>query len=770
MLGEILVGALAVVVAVLVAVDFTRTKSEAPHGYADGSVAEARPRNTADTRGGPPEAFLPADPVRRPDSDPLAAGRQQPRAGRPAEHGSRKLKDWPVRSRLLLLVAIPVVAVAVAAFCVVRLVDVLQGTPIHSATSSVRDRAIVSAVLVAVVMVIVLALSLWLAVVAARSILSPLYKLRAGALDVANVRLPDEIRRMSENNGEGVPPGIGPINVDSADEIGDIARAVNDMRTEVLRLTGHEGALQGKLDAMFVNLSHRSQSLVERQIRLIEDLEQGEQDRERRVHLFRMNRIASRMHRSSQNLLILAGHVPSSSWSQQPIALVNVVRAAMSEIEEYERISLAAQPDVAVRGPAVNDVVHLLAELAENATSFSAADMLVDVSGHPVNSGGVLIDITDRGVGMAEKELAYANWRLENPPAADINVPKWMGLFVVARLAARHGIRIRLRQAEFGGLTALVWLPDDILTRQGAATPRRGSHGSATPAMANPAMANPASVNAASVNPASAALSRDEAPVGAGHALAGTRPTAVRSAEFASSREDIRDASLGRRFIADTGRRLGPSATRPQPVARAEVPAGVRLSGPVRGQEAQPVAGGAPGGAFGTGPSPSLPASGGNATSPFASSPLDTTASVSHTANPADGAVIVPPVEDHPDSPKLHIYDSVESHWFSGARETLSSSGRPAPAAAGWSSPADEGWHAAEAADSPSSGGSTGAGLPRRMPNTNLIPGAIPSTETVAPIRSATAARDRLAGLQRGVSEARAAASEAGNPGHEDES
>ncbi len=457
MLGEILVAALVVVVAVLVAVDFSKTKSEAPHGNVEGS--EARPGAIADTRGGPPEAFLPAgsDSGRYPD--PSAARRPQPQAVRATEQDrSRKLKDRPVRSRLLLMVVAPAVAVAVATFGVVRLVDVLRGTQIHSAVSPVRDRAIIAAFLIAVVLVVVLVLALWLAVAAARSILNPLYTLRAGALEVANE----------------------PVTVDSADEIGDVARAVNEMRTEILRLTAHEGGLQGKLDAMFVNLSHRSQALVERQIRLIEDLEQDEQDRDRRAHLFRMNRIASRMHRSSQNLLILAGHVPSSSWNQQPIALRNVIRAAMSEIEEYERISLGAQPDIAVRGPAVNDVVHLLAELAENATSFSAADMLVDVSGQLMSSGGVLIDITDRGVGMADKELAYANWRLENPPAADVNVPKWMGLFVVARLAARHGIRIRLRQAEFGGLSALVWLPDDVLTRQGAAMPRRGHHGGAT--------------------------------------------------------------------------------------------------------------------------------------------------------------------------------------------------------------------------------------------------------------------------------------------------
>ena len=124
------------------------------------------------------------------------------------------------------------------------------------------------------------------------------------------------------------------------------------------------------------------------------------------------------------------------------------------------------QPGIAVRGQAVNDVVHLLSELVENATSFSAAETPVAVSGHLLNSGGVLLDITDQGVGMGAEEMAHANWRLDNPPVVDVAVSRRMGLFVVARLAARHGIRVRLRPASMGGLTALVWLPDEVIAHE----------------------------------------------------------------------------------------------------------------------------------------------------------------------------------------------------------------------------------------------------------------------------------------------------------------
>jgi hypothetical protein len=143
----------------------------------------------------------------------------------------------------------------------------------------------------------------------------------------------------------------------------------------------------------------------------------------------------------------------------------------VSEIEQYEWVSLTVQPGIAVRGQAVNDVVHLLAELAENATSFSAAETPVAVSGHLLNSGGVLLDITDQGVGMGAEEMAHANWRLDNPPVVDVAVSRRMGLFVVARLAARHGIRVRLRPASMGGLTALVWLPDEVISYETAAVP-----------------------------------------------------------------------------------------------------------------------------------------------------------------------------------------------------------------------------------------------------------------------------------------------------------
>ena len=312
--------------------------------------------------------------------------------------------------------------------------------------AALRKQAIVDASIVGGGVLIVLLLAMLLTTLVGRSMVRPLRRLRSGALEVAGVRLPETVRRMSDSDGAGMPLEVEPIDVDSTDEIGEVARAFDQVHREALRLAANEAALRGNVNAMFVNLSRRSQSLVERQIRLIDDLEQGEQDPDRLSSLFQMDHLATRMRRNSENLLVLAGHDATRRWNQ-PVALVDVLRAAVSEIEQYERVTLNVQPGIAVRGHAVNDVVHLLAELAENATSFSSAETPVVVAGHLLSSGGVLLDITDQGVGMGAEEMAHANWRLDNPPVVDVAVSRRMGLFVVARLAARHGIRVRLRRA-----------------------------------------------------------------------------------------------------------------------------------------------------------------------------------------------------------------------------------------------------------------------------------------------------------------------------------
>ncbi len=272
-----------------------------------------------------------------------------------------------------------------------------------------------SALVTGIVVLSTLVLLLILTAIIASSMVRPLRRLRAGALDVAGVRLPEKVRQLSETGGGGETFDVEPIDVTSTDEVGEVARAFDQVHREALRLAANEAMLRSNVNAMFVSLSRRSRSLVERQIKLIDELEQGEQDAERLSNLFRLDHLATRMRRNSDNLLVLAGHDTVRRWGN-PVTLVDVLRAAVSEIEQYKRVTLNIQPGNSVAGNAVNDVVHLLAELLENAASYSPGDTPVKVAGHPLTSGGVLLDITDHGVGMGAEEMANANWRLENPP------------------------------------------------------------------------------------------------------------------------------------------------------------------------------------------------------------------------------------------------------------------------------------------------------------------------------------------------------------------
>lgn len=276
--------------------------------------------------------------------------------------------------------------------------------------------------------------------------------------ETSTLRLGAIFERVQENLQHDRRPRPEDRNIDRG---GDFVFAHNAAPAQT---DAESGQQLMQLSEILVILSRRSQSLVERQIKLIDELEQGEQDPDRLASLFQIDHISTRMRRYSENLLVLAGFESSRRWIQ-PVPLVDALRAAISEIEQYERVTLNVQPGISVRGPAVNDLVHLIAELAENATSFSLPDTPVRVSGLMLVSGGVLLDITDEGVGMGSDEIAYENWRLDNPPVLDVSVSRRMGLFVVARLAARHGIRVRLRPASRRGLTALVWLPDEIVMR-----------------------------------------------------------------------------------------------------------------------------------------------------------------------------------------------------------------------------------------------------------------------------------------------------------------
>jgi signal transduction histidine kinase len=326
--------------------------------------------------------------------------------------------------------------------------------------SSAQQTALLFGIITALVLLIVL----FAALVVARSLVLPLRRLRAGALNIASVQLPERVRLLSESPDAAATMEVAPINVVSDDEIGQVARAFDQVHAEAVRLAGEQALLRSSFNAMFVNLSRRSQSLIERLARTIDTLEQSEDDPDRLGSLFTMDHMVTRMRRNSENLLLLAGHENPRKWSES-IPLADVARAATSEIEQYNRVTLNVPPGIAVIGPAVSDVVHLIAELLENATIFSPKDTEVHLSMQELSSGGVLIEVLDKGIGVSDVRLTDMNFRLDNPPTIDVSVSRHMGLFAVARLAERHRVRVRLRPATPQGLSALVWLPEGVIER-----------------------------------------------------------------------------------------------------------------------------------------------------------------------------------------------------------------------------------------------------------------------------------------------------------------
>jgi len=232
-----------------------------------------------------------------------------------------------------------------------------------------------------------------------------------------------------------------------------------------IRDVTEQAALRTSISDLLHNLARRSQGLVDRQLELIDELERNEVDPDRLDELFRMDHLATRMRRNVENLIVLSGVDQRRRWSAS-VPLRDVVEAAVAEVEDYSRVQVAGVHDLTLAGQAASDVAHLLAELVENATSFSSPTTTVEVSGGPTGNGYV-IEIEDHGIGMSDIELDEANRRLAEPLAADVAVSRMMGFHVVGRLAARHGIRVQLRHCWFGGVTALVLLPAALLGSEG---------------------------------------------------------------------------------------------------------------------------------------------------------------------------------------------------------------------------------------------------------------------------------------------------------------
>lgn len=321
-----------------------------------------------------------------------------------------------------------------------------------------------SAITNAGIVLAILVLCAVLAVIIARSLLRPLRMLRLSALEVAEHRLPAAVEDILADPHPEVAAhrGVAPVPVFSREELGQVARAFDVVHSEAVRLAGDQALLRENINAMFLNLSRRTQRLVERQLSVLDRMEAEEQDSETLGGLFELDHLATRMRRNSENLLVLAGQDPDETPGD-PAAAEEILGAALSEVEHYQRIELTGAPELAVRGEAVGDLVHVISELLENATLYSPADKTVTVANSFAGNGPWEVHIIDSGAGMPDPEIRRANARLAEPPAVDVEVSRRMGLYVVATLARRHDIRVRLGAAESGGLEAIVVVPPELV-------------------------------------------------------------------------------------------------------------------------------------------------------------------------------------------------------------------------------------------------------------------------------------------------------------------
>ena len=243
----------------------------------------------------------------------------------------------------------------------------------------------------------------------------------------------------------------------STDEIGQVSAAFNSVHRTAIEVATEQAALR-QVDRRHVPQPGPAQPEPDRPPAGTDGRPGTRGDRPRHLeNLFRLDHLATRMRRNSEDLIVLSGEAPPRRWSQ-PMPLDEVVRAAVAEVEDYNRVELLPIDDIGLAGQAISDVVHLLAELIENATSFSPPGTKVQIAGQSISSGYVL-EIEDRGLGMTDDELVEANERLANPPIVDFALSRMLGLYVVARLAQRYNIKVQLRHSWYGGVTALVLLP-----------------------------------------------------------------------------------------------------------------------------------------------------------------------------------------------------------------------------------------------------------------------------------------------------------------------
>ncbi|MFF5057264.1 nitrate- and nitrite sensing domain-containing protein [Micromonospora sp. NPDC000663] len=356
------------------------------------------------------------------------------------------------------------------------------------------DRATGVAVMVVVRLVLATGLGL-LAVIAsvvisistARNLLRQLERLRQAAWQLADERLPRVVERLGRGEEVDVATEAPPLEF-GTDEIGQVGKAFNAVQETALRTAVEQADLRRNVREVFLSLARRTQALVHRQLTLLDAMERREHDAEELEDLFRVDHLATRMRRNAENLIVLSGSTPGRAWRRN-VPMVDVVRGAVAEVEDYTRVNVLPLGPVSLAGRAVGDIIHLLAELIENGLSFSPPHTTVEVRGQLV-ANGFAIEIEDRGLGMSEEDLAAANHRIVDQSELNLANAARLGLYVVSRLTERHGVRVRLKESAYGGTTAVVLIPLDLVTDNGPSPEDSGAMRTGSPAVALPSGAS----------------------------------------------------------------------------------------------------------------------------------------------------------------------------------------------------------------------------------------------------------------------------------------
>ncbi|MEU8928147.1 nitrate- and nitrite sensing domain-containing protein [Kitasatospora sp. NPDC048545] len=668
---------------------------------------------------------------------------------------------------------------------------------------SLKDNALYDAILNTVIVVAALILAGLLTGYVARSMILGMRTLRSAALEIADHRLPDLVEKLSKTDPDRVDTSVTPIPLHGKDEIGEVARAFDQVHQQAVALAAEQALLRGNVNAIFTNLSRRSQGLIQRQLALITDLENNEADPDQLENLFKLDHLATRMRRNGENLLVLAGEEAGRRWNT-PVPLVDVLRAAASEVEQYERVELSGIPEVDVVGAAVTDLVHLLAELLENATSFSSPQTRVLVNATRLPDGRVLVEIHDKGIGLTAEDFAEINEKLAEPPTVDATISRRMGLFVVGRLSQRHDIRVQLRPSgESAGTTSLVMLPPFVT--QGGAMPEPEEQFTVSRIFADQEPTAQWAPDAG--NRSAAELGFDDHLTGVGNAGSSGFSPALESVQRSQRLDQVRRAAL------EGG---------PEPVLDAEVeedyqqgydqyaPQGFQQQGayaddqygydqqgydqqgyqqdgyaqdgydqyPQQGYDQQGYADEQYGYDQGGYDQYGHQAQEAPAGHPYAPETPALPAAEQAPATLASGLPQRRPGEQlaggGPGTAPPGALPSGDSpNWFAGAKDTssaaesrghdVSSLGGYGPtgptASTAWQSPNDGDWQRAEQLREPSSAGTTQAGLPRRVPKQNLVPGNAKPTPQDGPqvSRNPEEVRGRLTNLRRGVEQGRSA-------------